>query len=176
MSTPLHIINRIIPPQFSMAQYSIHVCIVLGRSYLGQFHPNPLLFTFHGIILSFFWFSDFYAKDSCHRRQDRFLPFCVADPGWYLAIILFTLGKFFYFMSSPNFYNSNSYELMWTKLGWVTLWAIISQTHLVTLSGAVLLNLQMHWSLHSTYVATNVSPGIKDCTFTNLQTETFKQC
>jgi hypothetical protein len=73
MSAPLHIINRIFPPKFSMTVYYIPTCIVLGRSLLytymycfgalliiylhvlfwgaptlGTFHP---FFSFHGSIL-----------------------------------------------------------------------------------------------------------------------------
>jgi hypothetical protein len=54
-------------------------------------------------------------------------------------VIVF-FGKFFFnFRNSPKFlnyfFNSKSYVLYLTKMGWDTFWATFSQTHLVTLSG-----------------------------------------
>jgi hypothetical protein len=44
MNTPIHIINWIFPPKFSLAQYSIYICMYsFGHSYLGHFFPQSFL-------------------------------------------------------------------------------------------------------------------------------------
>jgi hypothetical protein len=50
---------------------------------------------------------------------------------------LFSLGRFLKCLSCSKFWDSflhrRSYELILTKKGWAKVWALFSQTHLVTL-------------------------------------------